>query len=156
MVAERSSSQEQVLLNFLRGWTVALFKEHWLVRAGVNNWLFSRWSMHGDSKQGLYCTEPSVCAHWVQLCNRRRSEKVASSNRREPAAVTKNSNEAHVHIQMSEEQLRFALWVWAASQLGLFLVLCYLLEETTTHKTRQLLALIFSDYKENFFQTFSR
>lgn len=59
-------------------WSVALFKEHWLVRAGVNNWLFSRWSKHGDSKQVLYCTEASVCAHSVQLCNRRRSEKVES------------------------------------------------------------------------------
>lgn len=37
----------------------------------------------------------------------------------------KNSNEAHVHNQMCEEQLRFAFWVWAASQLGLFLVLRY-------------------------------
>lgn len=51
----------------------------------------------------------------------------------------KNSNEAHVHNQMCEEQLRFAFWVWAASQLGLFLVIkAILLEETTTHKTRQL------------------
>lgn len=118
-------------------WSVALFKEHWLVRAGVNNWLFSRWSMHGDCKQVLYCAEPSVCAHWVQLCNRRRSDKVEPENRREPAAVTKNSNEAHVHIQMCE-QLRFAFWLWASSQFGLFSVLRNLFEETTTHKTHQL------------------
>lgn len=119
-------------------WSVALLKEHWLVRAGVNNWSCSRWSMHGDCKQLLYCTEPSVCAHWGQLCNRRRSEKVESSTRHEPAAVTKSSSESHVHIQICKEQLRFAFWVWAASQLGLFLVLRYLLEEMTTHKTRQL------------------
>lgn len=56
-----------------------------------------------------------------------------------PAAVSRNRNEAHVHIQMCEEQLGFDLWVGAA-ELGPWpvLVLRYLLEETTTHKTRQL------------------
>lgn len=135
-------------------WSVALFKEHWLVRAGANNWLCSRWSMHGDSEQLLYCTEPSVCAHWGQLCNRRRSEKVESSTRREPAAVTKTSSEIHVHIQICAEQLRFAFWVWAASQLGLFLVLRYLLEETTTHKTRQLSSPHFFRLQRELFSNF--
>lgn len=42
--------------------SVALFREHWLVRAGVDNWLFSWPSIQGDSKQVLYCTEPSMRA----------------------------------------------------------------------------------------------
>lgn len=128
--------------------SVALFKEQWFVRAGVNNWLFSRCTVT-SSRFSPALRRPCVRTE-CSFATGGGAKKLSLRTGVSLPQLTKNRNEAHVHIQMCEEQLRFAFWVWAASPLGLFLVLRNLLEETTTLQTRQRSSpQFFSVYKES-------